>query len=229
MNLYFLVEGTTEGLFYPLFIKYFFEGKLNRTEEYGLAKSNDYYLISCDGYPYIFRGSQKPDYNVTALKSAILEVNDNPVYDYLIVCLDTDESTIQERQAELDKYIQKYADEGVVLNEHCQLKLVAQNRCIETWFLGNRKVYSSNPNNDLPRGIVRRSEPKTLHCETRPSARVHSLRLWVRVGRLRVPIRKPDRSSVWLVRHRLSFASRMPFLPIPLLCCVMVLRLSSFN
>lgn len=82
------------------------------------------------------------------MKSAILEVNDNLVYDYLIVCLDTDESTIQERQAELDKYIQKYADEGVVLNEHCQLKLVAQNRCIETWFLGNRKVYSSNPNNE---------------------------------------------------------------------------------
>ena len=148
MNLYFLVEGTTEGHFYPLFIEYFFEGKLNRVGEYGLAKSNNYYLISCDGYPYIFTGSQKPEYDVTALKSAILEVNDNPVFDYLIVCLDTDEFTISERQAEFQKYIQKYADEGVVLNEYCQLKLVAQNRCIETWFLGNRKMYSPNPNNE---------------------------------------------------------------------------------
>ena len=68
MNLYFLVEGKTEGHFYPLFIEYFFEGKLKRVGEYELAKSNNYYLISCGGYPYIFTGSQKPDYNVTALK-----------------------------------------------------------------------------------------------------------------------------------------------------------------
>lgn len=148
MNLYFLVEGATEGLFYPLFIEYFFERKLNRVAGYQLAESNHYYLISCDGYPYIFTGSQKSAYNVTALKSAILEVNDNPVYDYLIVCLDTDEFTISERQAEFEKYIQKYAEEGVLLNEHCQLKLVAQKCCIETWFLGNRKMYSTNPNNE---------------------------------------------------------------------------------
>lgn len=148
MNLYFLVEGTTESEFYPRFVDYYFEKKLIQVNEYGLANSNNYYLISCDGYPYIFTGSQKPDYDVTALKSAILEVNDNPIYDYLIICLDADETTIQEKLTEFQQYVEKYEKEGVVLNDYCKFKLIVQNRCIETWFLGNRKIYSPNPSNE---------------------------------------------------------------------------------
>lgn len=148
MNLYFLVEGTTESEFYPKFVDYYFETKLNRVAEYALAVSNNYYLIGCDGYPYIFTGSQKPNYEVTALKSAILEINDNPLYDYLVICLDADETTIQEKTVEFESYIEKYKNEGIVLNENCKFQLVVQNRCIETWFLGNQKMYSPNPNNE---------------------------------------------------------------------------------
>lgn len=150
MNLYFLVEGTTEGEFYPKFLDSYFGNKLPRIDEYGLADSfsDSFYLISCDGYPYIFTGSQKPDYNITALKSAIEEINDNPVYNYLILCLDVDETSVKERTEEFESYIEKYKQEGVILNDQCEFKLVAQNRCIETWFLGNEKIYSTNPNNE---------------------------------------------------------------------------------
>lgn len=148
MNLYFLVEGTTESEFYPKFVDKYFENKIQRVDEYGLAVSNNFYLIGCDGYPYIFTGSNLPDYNVTALKSAILEINDNPVYDYLIVCLDADEETVQDKINEFEQYVKKYELEGVILNKYCKFQLIVQNRCIETWFLGNKKMYPTNPNNE---------------------------------------------------------------------------------
>jgi hypothetical protein len=31
------------------------------------------------------------------------------------------------------------------LTEKTSLKIIVQNRCIETWFLGNRKIYTRNP------------------------------------------------------------------------------------
>jgi Domain of unknown function (DUF4276) len=148
MNLYFLVEGSTESEFYPKFMQYYFDGKLNRIDSYADANANNYYLIGCDGYPYIFTGSQKPGYDVTALKSAIQEVNENPVYDYLILCLDADETSIAERTTEFQSYIEKYKKEGIILNEYCQFVIIVQNRCIETWFLGNKKMYSTNPNDE---------------------------------------------------------------------------------
>jgi hypothetical protein len=148
MNLYFLVEGSTESEFYPKFIQYYFNGKLNRIDNYADAYTNNYYLIGCDGYPYIFTGSQKPDYDVTALKSAIQEVNENPVYDYLIICLDADETSVAERTAEFQSYVEKYKKAGIILNEYCQFVIIVQNRCMETWFLGNKKMYSPNPNNE---------------------------------------------------------------------------------
>lgn len=150
MNLYFLVEGTTEREFYPKFMDYYFENKFNRVDNYTGAnrEKDNYYLISCDGYPYIFTGSQNPENKTTALKSAMEEINAHPVYDYFIICLDADEVTVEERVAELETYIQKYKDQGVELNETCQFILVVQNRCIETWFLGNKNIYSSNSNSE---------------------------------------------------------------------------------
>ena len=118
MNLYFLVEGTTESEFYPKFVEKYFENKIQRVDEFGLAVSNNFYLIGCGGYPYIFTGSNLPDYNVTALKSAILEINDNPVYDYLIICLDADEETVQDKVNEFERYVEKYELEGVTLNKY---------------------------------------------------------------------------------------------------------------
>jgi hypothetical protein len=44
--------------------------------------------------------------------------------------------------------VAQYALDGVVLNSLCELKIVVQNRCIETWFLGNRKMYAPNPNDE---------------------------------------------------------------------------------
>jgi hypothetical protein len=36
----------------------------------------------------------------------------------------------------------------IELNPNCKLEIIIHNKCIETWFLGNRKVYKRNPQNE---------------------------------------------------------------------------------
>jgi hypothetical protein len=148
MNLYFLVEGTTESEFYPKFINYYFNDQLKRVEDFSNAVNNNYFLIGSEGYPFIYTGPKFPEGSYPALKSAILDINTRPVYDYLIVCLDADEVTVSERIIEFREKIEGFKQEGVTLNKACEFKLIVQNRCIETWFLGNRKIYKHNPTSE---------------------------------------------------------------------------------
>lgn len=141
MNLYFLVEGrSTEKKVYPKFIEYFFEGKLTRVNQFDEVTNNNYFLLSGNGYPRIF---------TDVLKSTIADINSVNNYDYLFLCIDADENSIVERQKELDDYIEEFRNEGIILNSNCKLKLILQNRCIETWFLGNKVVYKANPSSDM--------------------------------------------------------------------------------
>lgn len=148
MNIYFLVEGLSECEFYPQFVEHYFGKLLTKVNFPTDANSNNYYLIGDGGYPFIYTGPKYPVNSSPSLKNAILDINNNPVYDYLVICLDADELTVKERVEEFDKYIQKYATEGVVLNNYCEYKLIVQNRCIETWFLGNKKMYKRNPTSE---------------------------------------------------------------------------------
>lgn len=148
MNIYFLVEGFSESEFYPKFVEYYFDDLLSKVDFPTDAISNNYYLIGNGGYPFIYTGPKYPVDSAAALKNAILDVNNNPVFDYLVICLDADEMTIEERINEFNSYVQKYIAEGVVLNDYCEYKLIVQNKCIETWFLGNRKMYKKNPTSE---------------------------------------------------------------------------------
>ncbi len=149
MNLYFLVEGYTETEFYPFLLeKLIGKDVLKRVKTPDQAISNNYYLIGEGGYPFIYTGPQIPMDSAPALKNAILDINTNPVYDYLILCLDADELSIEERKLEFEEYIRQFSHEGVELNKYCQLLLVVQNRAIETWFLGNKRVFKVNPNSE---------------------------------------------------------------------------------
>jgi len=141
MNIYFLVEGrSTEKKVYPRFVEYFFEGKLTKVNQFDKVDENNFFLLSGNGYPRIFTG---------VLKNSILDINSNGKYDYLILCIDSDENSIEERQEELNNYLKQFKEEGVILTDKCKLELVVQNRCIETWFLGNKHVYKSNPSSNV--------------------------------------------------------------------------------
>lgn len=141
MNIYFLVEGEkTELIVYPQWLQYLLP-KISRVNRVYEATENNYFLISGKGVPSIF------DHLIDAIKTINGYPNDEfPKchYEKLIVVIDADEMTVEEKIAEVKQFI---SNEKIVLNPKCELQIIAQKYCIETWFLGNRKVYPRNTDN----------------------------------------------------------------------------------
>ena len=134
MNLYFLVEGRrSEFKVYPKWLEYLLP-HLKRVQSFDAAEKDNYYLISGGGYPSIYHH----------LRNAIKEINSTKKYDYLILCLDADESTAAERIQDINNYLE---NKNLKIT-NCGFKIIVQNRCLETWFLGNRVVYPRQPNSE---------------------------------------------------------------------------------
>lgn len=130
MNLYFLVEGrSTEKKLYPKCLEYLIP-ELKRVQFYNQVVQNNYFIISGQGYPSIIS---------EGIPTAIDQIIEVGKYDYLVICLDADEATIEERKNDVKQFIlNKKLDLGST-----QLKIIIQNRCIETWLLGNKKIFDS--------------------------------------------------------------------------------------
>lgn len=136
MNVYFLVEGEkTEMALYPKWLSYLLP-ELTQVERYEAAIENDFYLFSGNGIPSIFNH----------LMDAIQDINDFGKYDYLVICLDSDDLTIEETK---QMVYEKMEEANVTLNNECKLRIVVQSPTIETWLLGNRKVYKRNPQGEV--------------------------------------------------------------------------------
>jgi hypothetical protein len=132
MNLYFILEGDkTEVILYPQWIEYVLTN-YSEVDFENEATANSYYIFSGGGIPSIY------NHTVNAIKN----INDNPIYDKLIICLDGEEIGVEARLDEIKSYIDK---SGVKLTESCEIHFVVQNICIETWFLGNRKIVKKVP------------------------------------------------------------------------------------
>lgn len=136
MNYYFLVEGETEKEIYPLWLKYLMP-HLKKVDAYDSVIENHYFIISGMGYPQLLNRH---------LHNAIQEINEIGRYDYLVIALDADEVTVEERQQEVADNVAK-AEEKLVST--CQLQIIVQNRCLETWFMGNRTVFPRQPDDQF--------------------------------------------------------------------------------
>ncbi|MGB0385979.1 MAG: hypothetical protein ACPGWR_14255 [Ardenticatenaceae bacterium] len=131
MNIYFLVEGKTEAKIYPEWLSHLLP-ELTKVKYYDLVVKNNYYLFKGNGYPHIID---------VHLPKAIEDVNAVGLYDYIVMSLDADESTVSERVAEVNQHVLNLENRLT----RAKLILIVQNRCIETWLLGNRKIYKHNP------------------------------------------------------------------------------------
>lgn len=141
MNLYIVVEGEcTETELYPRWISYRIP-ELIQVSSFRDVATNNYYLFSGGGIPSTYNH----------VKNAIEEINLNPVFDYLVVCLDGEDAGVERRKQKLIDYLN---ENNSVLNKKCTLKIIVQNACIETWFLGNRKIYKRNPQGALLRDYI---------------------------------------------------------------------------
>ncbi|MEG4023839.1 hypothetical protein [Microcoleus sp. S13C4] len=134
MNLYFLVEGKqSERKVYPAWLAHLLP-ELQRVDNCDDVNEKNYYLISGEGYPSLI---------YDFIPRSIAEINSNGKYSYFVVCLDAEENTVAELTTEIDDFL---TQQKLKLNK-AELVLIFQNRCLESWLLGNRKIYSRNPQN----------------------------------------------------------------------------------
>lgn len=138
MNFYIIVEGdTTEMSVYPAWLSILAPNYM-RIEDAGNVGENNYYLFSGSGIPSIFSHVRNAVFDINAINS-----RGGSRYDYLLVCLDTEE--------ESREYIMKCINDelqssGTTLQD-AELVVFEQKVCMETWFLGNQNVFKDNPQN----------------------------------------------------------------------------------
>lgn len=127
MRVYFLVEGRrTEAKVYRAWLSHLIP-ELSRLTRFDELMPDSYFLFSAEGYPSII---------LEHIPNAIEDINRIGGYDYFVVALDADQSTVEDRIDEINESLS---------NNHIQLigaelRIIVQNRCIETWLLGNRRI-----------------------------------------------------------------------------------------
>jgi hypothetical protein len=133
MNLYFLVEGRrTEKKIYPKWLSHLIP-ELTMVNFFEDVKENNYKLFSGFGFPHLL---------YKHLKASVEEVNESGKYDYFVICLDADESSVNER---IDEVINFMKQESISLTKKTELVIIVQNKTIESWLLGNSKIFKRNP------------------------------------------------------------------------------------
>ena len=136
MNIYFLVEGrSTEKKLYTAWLTYLIP-EFKRVDFYDQVNHNNYFLISGNGYPSILD---------EGIPNAIDKIQEVSKYNYLVICLDADEDTVEEREQYVNDFITKH----ITIPAQLEIVIIIQNRCIETWLLGNRTIF--NPKQPLQR------------------------------------------------------------------------------
>jgi len=142
MNIYFLVEGKrTEKKVYPKWLGHLIP-KLSEIRDPFAINNHQFYVFNGNGFPSILNNH---------LRNAVEDVNTIDKFNYLVMCIDADESKVQERTDEVLTFIEK---ENIQLNDDTKFVLIIQNRCIETWCLGNQKVFKRNADGELLRSYI---------------------------------------------------------------------------
>lgn len=138
MNFYIVVEGDkTEMSVYPAWLS-ILTPTYTQIENAFEVVENNYYIFSGGGIPSIY----------THVKNAVLDINEinskgGARYDFLLVCLDTEEES---RDYILDRINDELQSSHVALQD-AELMIFEHKVCMETWFLGNQGVFKDNPQN----------------------------------------------------------------------------------
>lgn len=156
MNLYIIVEGDkTELSVYPSWIAQL-APQLSRIEDAWEVADNNYYLFSGGGIPHIYSHIVHAVDDISGINA-----QKDHGFDYLLVCLDTEESN----RAAIEQRIQsELAAAGVSLTD-TQLVVCEQQVCMETWFLGNRHIFKSNPQSEYYRRCIEYYDVSTENPE----------------------------------------------------------------
>lgn len=167
MKIYFLVEGKrTEVKVYKSWLSHLIP-ELKKIQFLDESESNSYFLISANGYPSIIYDLIPP---------SVEDINNAGDYDYLVVSLDADEVSVSDRINEINDFLSS----NKIYLKKAKLIIIVQYKCIETWFLGNRRVVSNFPASETLRDYmafydVRINDPELMgkHSEFATNAQFH--------------------------------------------------------
>ena len=136
MNFYFVFEGKTEPIVYKKWLSVLLPD-LTEVDSFDAVNQNNYYYVSDMGVPSCYR----------VAANAIQDINAFPKYNYLVLFTDADRFTVAEKKAEADEQIKLELKDKLfkTLPENCQLEIIVQKVCIETWFLGNKNFFVRHP------------------------------------------------------------------------------------
>lgn len=124
MNLYVVVEGKVEKDVYREWIP-FVNPQLSYIERFNDVTRDCFYLVTGGGYPGYF----------DVIDDAIKDVKENINFDRLVISVDSEELTCEDKYNEVSVYVSKR-------EVSVEVRIVIQHFCIETWGLANRKIFS---------------------------------------------------------------------------------------
>ncbi len=165
MNLYIIVEGkATEPIVYTAWLK-ILAPQMTKIENAWEVAENSYYLFSSQGIPSIYKH----------VANAIVDVNsinegNKGKYDYLLVCLDTEEETREYIEDQISKAVKENGEEL----KDAKLLVFEQKVCMETWFLGNRKVFKANAQDEVLLSYISEYNVRDLNPEDMNNLRPES-------------------------------------------------------
>lgn len=133
MNIYFLVEGKqTEKKVYPQWLSIILP-EIKQVNFFADVDKLNYKLFTGNGFPHLLHNH---------LRASIEDVNSAGNHDYFVICLDSDDFTVKER---IDEILEFMLENNLKLLPQTKLKIIVQQKCIESWLLGNRKIFKANP------------------------------------------------------------------------------------
>lgn len=139
MNVYIVVEGEkTEMTVYPAWLSIIAPNMHRIDDARDLNLTVDSYYLFCGyGIPHIYKHIANSVKDINEINSK----NSN-AYDYLMVCLDTE----NENRNVIEKNIKEYLKKEGTFPKGFEIVIFEQKVCMETWFLGNRRLLKDNPN-----------------------------------------------------------------------------------
>ncbi|MBF0178905.1 MAG: hypothetical protein HQM03_02635 [Magnetococcales bacterium] len=153
MNFYLVVEGEqTEKAIYTAWISYVFS-TMTQAERIEDLQGNHFIIFAYKGNPPTRTKLQTHVENV---------VTHSNIIDHFFIIADAEEESVTCRKQNIEQIVQ-----SILGKRRIHYSIIVQNRCIETWLLGNRRIVKRNPQNELLRTYltdypVHLQDPETL-------------------------------------------------------------------
>ncbi|AFY70636.1 hypothetical protein Pse7367_2375 [Thalassoporum mexicanum PCC 7367] len=144
MNFLFLVEGeATEIQVYRSWLKHTFPNIDFVIRPEDMTNGNSCRIVSGRGFPNLVK---KPGMTsgYTRLKACLKDIKDYQNVDYFFICLDSEDESYQKRLSIVKSHLYPLINE-IGLGGFCNIFIIVQYCCFETWLLGNTDIASGLP------------------------------------------------------------------------------------